>query len=85
MVGRAKILIAFVAALTTAGLLSQASAQETVKIGANYPLSGNAASAGSFSKAAIELAVATSSAAGRGKSGGAIACGDASGLGNPSW
>lgn len=57
MVGRARTLVAFVAALTTAGLLSQASAQETVKIGAIYPLSGNAASAGSFSKAAIELAV----------------------------
>jgi branched-chain amino acid transport system substrate-binding protein len=57
MVGRAKTLVAFIAALTTAGLLSHASAQETVKIGAIYPLSGNAASAGSFSKAAIELAV----------------------------
>lgn len=57
MVGRSRTLVAFVAALTTAGLLSQASAQETVKIGAIYPLSGNAASAGSFSKAAIELAV----------------------------
>ena len=34
-----------------------ASAQQTVKIGAIYPLSGNAASAGNFSKAAIELAV----------------------------
>src|SRR5215510_4119948 len=33
------------------------SAQQTVKIGAIYPLSGNAASAGSYSKAAIELAV----------------------------
>jgi branched-chain amino acid transport system substrate-binding protein len=57
MVGRSRTLVAFVAALTTAGVLSQASAQETVKIGAIYPLSGNAASAGSFSKAAIELAV----------------------------
>ena len=35
---------------------SQPNAQ-TVKIGAIYPLSGNAASAGNFSKAAIELAV----------------------------
>jgi branched-chain amino acid transport system substrate-binding protein len=33
-----------------------ATAQQTVKIGAIYPLSGNAASAGSSSKAAIELA-----------------------------
>ena len=41
----------------TFGVLSQANAQETVKIGAIYPLSGNAASAGNFSKAAIELAV----------------------------
>ncbi len=34
-----------------------ASAQDKVKIGAIYPLSGNAASAGNSSKAAIELAV----------------------------
>jgi branched-chain amino acid transport system substrate-binding protein len=46
----AAILLAF-------GLASGAAAQQTVKIGAIYPLSGNAASAGNFSKAAIELAV----------------------------
>ena len=34
-----------------------AGAQETVKVGALYPLSGNAASAGQQSKAAVELAV----------------------------
>ena len=34
-----------------------ASAQESVKIGALYPLSGNAASAGGQTKAAVELAV----------------------------
>jgi branched-chain amino acid transport system substrate-binding protein len=42
-----------------AGVLSWtlgASAQETVKIGAIYPLSGNAASAGTSDKAGIELA-----------------------------
>jgi branched-chain amino acid transport system substrate-binding protein len=36
---------------------SGAMAQQTVKIGAIYPLSGNAASAGNYSKAAIELGV----------------------------
>ena len=36
---------------------SNAAAQQTVKVGAIYPLSGNAASAGNYSKAAIELAV----------------------------
>ena len=57
MSGRAGAFITFVVSLMTFGLLSQASAQETVKIGAIYPLSGNAASAGNYSKAAIELAV----------------------------
>ncbi len=57
MLVRAGRFIAFVAALTSFGLLGQANAQQTVKIGAIYPLSGNAASAGNFSKAAIELAV----------------------------
>jgi branched-chain amino acid transport system substrate-binding protein len=38
-------------------VLSDALAQQTVKVGAIYPLSGNAASAGNYSKAAIELAV----------------------------
>src|SRR5262245_50419887 len=36
---------------------SDAVGQQTVKVGAIYPLSGNAASAGNYSKAAIELAV----------------------------
>jgi branched-chain amino acid transport system substrate-binding protein len=36
---------------------SAAGAEETVKIGALYPLSGNAASAGAQSKAGVELAV----------------------------
>src|SRR5215470_3088939 len=44
-------------ALVAFALVGGASAQQTVKIGAIYPLSGNAASAGSYSKAAIELAV----------------------------
>jgi branched-chain amino acid transport system substrate-binding protein len=48
---------AFAAALAVVGFAGGASAQQTVKIGAIYPLSGNAASAGNFSKAAIELAV----------------------------
>jgi branched-chain amino acid transport system substrate-binding protein len=38
-------------------VMSDAVGQQTVKVGAIYPLSGNAASAGSYSKAAIELAV----------------------------
>jgi len=37
--------------------MSDAVGQQTVKVGAIYPLSGNAASAGNYSKAAIELAV----------------------------
>jgi branched-chain amino acid transport system substrate-binding protein len=37
--------------------LSDAVGQQPVKVGAIYPLSGNAASAGNYSKAAIELAV----------------------------
>jgi branched-chain amino acid transport system substrate-binding protein len=47
----------FAATLLAFGVLGGANAQDTVKIGAIYPLSGNAASAGNFSKAAIELAV----------------------------
>jgi branched-chain amino acid transport system substrate-binding protein len=46
--------IAFVAALAFAGA---ANAAETIKVGVLMPLSGNAASAGQQSKAAIELAV----------------------------
>src|SRR5258707_1158564 len=46
------------AAVISAALASMASAQDkTVKIGAIYPLSGNAASAGVHGKAAIETAV----------------------------
>ena len=48
---------AFAAALVVMGFAGGAGAQQTVKIGAIYPLSGNAASAGNYSKAAIELAV----------------------------
>jgi branched-chain amino acid transport system substrate-binding protein len=43
-------------ALVALAQLSTARAQESVRIGAIYPLSGNAASAGNASKAAIELA-----------------------------
>ena len=45
----ASLLLAVIAA-------SPAAAQDKIKIGAIYPLSGNAASAGNSSKAAIELA-----------------------------
>jgi branched-chain amino acid transport system substrate-binding protein len=48
---------AAVAALAAFAFTGGALAQQTVKIGAIYPLSGNAASAGNYSKAAIELAV----------------------------
>src|SRR5215467_1791982 len=44
-------------ALLAFGTAQDGAAQQPVKIGAIYPLSGNAASAGGFSKAAIELAV----------------------------
>jgi branched-chain amino acid transport system substrate-binding protein len=47
---------AFSAALVF-GVAGAATAQQTAKVGAIYPLSGNAASAGNFSKAAIEMAV----------------------------
>jgi branched-chain amino acid transport system substrate-binding protein len=50
-------LLPSIAALVLATALSlPAEAQETVKIGAIYPLSGNAASAGTAAKAAIEVA-----------------------------
>ena len=42
--------------LFAVGLSLPAAAQDTVKIGAIYPLSGNAASAGTAAKAAIEVA-----------------------------
>jgi branched-chain amino acid transport system substrate-binding protein len=43
------------AALAVLGLAMGAAAQQPVKIGAIYPLSGNSASAGNYSKQAIEL------------------------------
>src|SRR5476649_446795 len=43
------------AALFVLGLAANAAAQQTVKIGVIYPLSGNAASAGNYSKMAAEL------------------------------
>ena len=45
------------AAAISVALAGQASAQQTIKIGAIFPLSGNAASAGVHAKAAIETAV----------------------------
>ena len=45
------------AAAITVALASSASAQQTVKIGALYPLSGNAASTGVHTKAALDTAV----------------------------
>ena len=45
------------AAAITVALASGASAQQTVKIGALYPLSGNAASTGVHTKAALDTAV----------------------------
>ena len=57
MWSRVLSLVGLSAVLMASGLISDAVAQQTVKIGAIYPLSGNAASAGNYSKAAIELAV----------------------------
>jgi len=57
MFSRAVGFAALCAALMAFGTAPDAAAQQTVKIGAIYPLSGNAASAGGYSKAAIELAV----------------------------
>ena len=57
MFNRAARFLAVCAALWALAAGPDAAAQQTVKIGAIYPLSGNAASAGGFSKAAIELAV----------------------------
>jgi branched-chain amino acid transport system substrate-binding protein len=45
------------AASISLGLAGSASAQQTVKIGAVFPLSGNAASAGVHAKAALEVAM----------------------------
>jgi branched-chain amino acid transport system substrate-binding protein len=47
----------FSAAAISLALAGNASAQQTVKIGAIFPLSGNAASAGIHAKAALETAV----------------------------
>src|SRR5437016_10882372 len=57
MFSRVGNLAAFSAVLLAFGVAHDAAAQQTIKIGAIYPLSGNAASAGGYSKAAIELAV----------------------------
>ena len=43
------------AALLAVGWMAAAQAQQPVKIGVIYPLSGNSASAGNYSKMAIEL------------------------------
>jgi len=51
------VVAALGAALLALGTAQNGLAQQSVKVGAIYPLSGNAASAGGFSKAAIELAV----------------------------
>jgi branched-chain amino acid transport system substrate-binding protein len=45
----------FVALTVVAALAAPAAAQEAVKIGVIYPLSGNSASAGNYSKMAIEV------------------------------
>src|ERR1700730_12583637 len=49
--------IAAGAALAVLGLATAAGAQDTVKIGAVYPLSGNSASAGEYSRKAMEVGV----------------------------
>ena len=46
-------LFSLAAVLMTFAVMSDAVGQQTVKVGAIYPLSGNAASAGNYSKAAI--------------------------------
>ena len=53
---RRRLVLAFALVFCLAGTLAGARAEDTVKIGAIYPLSGNAASAGTSTKAAIELA-----------------------------
>ena len=57
MVSQRGVVAALGAALLALGTAQNGLAQQSVKVGAIYPLSGNAASAGGFSKAAIELAV----------------------------
>src|ERR1017187_3104567 len=57
LTGFKKVLMLF-GALAMAGVMAAPSfAQSTVKIGAIYPLSGNAASAGESAKAALEVAM----------------------------
>ena len=57
MVSQRGVVAALGAALLALGTAQNGLAQQSVKVGAIYPLSGNATSAGGFSKAAIELAV----------------------------
>ena len=45
------------ATLAALGMAGEAAAEDTVKIGAVYPLSGNSASAGEYSKMAMEVGV----------------------------
>ena len=45
------------ATLAAMGMAGEAAAEDTVKIGAVYPLSGNSASAGEYSKMAMEVGV----------------------------
>jgi branched-chain amino acid transport system substrate-binding protein len=56
---RSTAVVAALAALATGGLAIDAAAQQAVKVGVVYPLSGNAASAGNYEKSAIELAADT--------------------------
>ena len=56
MVGVTRRTTAAMAALAALGFAADAVAQQTIKIGVVYPLSGNAASAGNYEKMAIELA-----------------------------
>src|SRR6516164_3823738 len=57
MVSQRGVVAALGGALLALSTAQNGLAQQSVKVGAIYPLSGNAASAGGFSKAAIELAV----------------------------
>lgn len=54
---RRTILKTFAVAVLAAGFAGDAAAQEPVKIGIIYPLSGNSATAGKYSRMAIELGV----------------------------
>ena len=55
MVGATRRALAAVAALAAFGLGVSAQAQQVVKIGAVYPLSGNSASTGNYAKMAFEM------------------------------